>query len=55
MTFEQLLFVVCESPDFIRMLQTVTLLPMNSATGSCSPSVRIVPAMLSFSRMGRKS
>lgn len=30
-------------------------LPMNSATGSCSPSVLMVPAMLSFSRMGRKS
>lgn len=29
--------------------------PMNSATGSCSPSVRIVPTMLSFSRMGKNS
>lgn len=28
---------------------------MNSVTGSCSPSVLIVPAMLSFSRIGRKS
>lgn len=30
-------------------------LPINSVTGSCSPSVLMVPAMLSFSKMGRKS
>lgn len=30
-------------------------LPMNSVTGSCSPSALMVPAMLSFSKMGRKS
>lgn len=30
-------------------------LPINSVTGSCSPSVLIVPAILSFSKIGRKS
>lgn len=33
----------------------VATLPINSVTGSCSPSVLMVPAMLSFSKMGRKS
>lgn len=32
-----------------------SILPINSVTGSCSPSVLMVPAMLSFSKMGRKS